>query len=346
MRHEKVLWLAAGLVIIGFALWMLFTTTAPGTPNPLTIDSFGLRTMKQLGYPELAIAPANNVTQSAAIFLLPDNAAQGPENWYLMRLHFQLDLAENTESGLAYVSAFTNERSAAQIEFEVFKVGDLFLIRWNTLDVIEGNKDYFTLSPSIEVFFNNYLQTTGVLPGTNTLSVSTETYGGIRLKRLTVFDDTGIEYTPLAPPELSIQLTLPKQQLIVGDTFLMEFDLKNRGDYPAKGVTIGVIYPKEAFRIRNQKSWRFPVVEKEAQGEFTLEALQPGRHQIIISTSSDSGGQPATVLEADIGLFRPETKRGVKMDTSPWIMLIPVGLGGLGLLLLTKNLWGRRSSQT
>jgi hypothetical protein len=345
MGHKKVLWLAARLVIAGFALWMLFITIAPRRLNPLAIDSFGLRTMQQLDYPELVVAPANNVTQLAASFTLPDNATQGPKSWYLLRLHFRLDLAEDTESGVAYVSASTNEQTAAQIAFEVYKVGDVPLVHWNMLDLIEGSRDYFTVSPSIEVLFHNYLRTAGVLPGTNTLSVKTETYGGVRLERLTVFDDTGIEYTPLAPPRLSMQVTLPEQQLIVGDILRLEFHLENRGDHPAKGVTVGVIYPKEAFGIRDQESWRFPVVEKEAQGEFVLEALQSGRHQIIVSTASDSGGQPATILAADIGLSRPDSQRQVKTDTSPWIMPISVGLGGLGLLLLTKNQWRRRSNR-
>ncbi|MDE3090453.1 MAG: hypothetical protein KGJ80_13810 [Chloroflexota bacterium] len=274
-------------------------------------------------------------------YYLPRGATQGPDSWYLLRLHFRLELAENSAPGLVYVSVSTNDRTAAQVKFQLYRVGGL-IIHWDTVDLLEGEEHFFTLSPSIEVFFSNYLQTAGVLPGLNTLTVSLEAYDGAKVNRLVVFDDSGIEYTPLGPPKLTMQVILPDKPVIVGDVFRIGFELGNRGGYPAKGVTVQAAYPQDAIRIRDIERWHFPTVEKETKGEFVLESLQSGHYEITLFVTSESGGRPAAAIEANIGEIRSDQKEPVATGVPLWMPLLSMLLAGISILLLTKSFWIRK----
>ena len=329
-------------VLLGLALWVVLAVISSTPGKLVTINSYGRWSLQQLGSSKTTLS--GNGTRVVAAYLLPRDAAQGPDGWYQLWFHFQIELDRDSGPGMIYVSASTNDRTAAQIQFETIRMDDLLLTHWNTLDLIQGEKDYFTASPTIEVYFNNYLQDQGVIPGENTLSISLESNGDAKVKDLIVFEDSGIEYTPLGPPRLKMQVSLPNRRAAVGDVFIIGFTLANSGGYPAKAVTVRAIYPQAAMRMQSEESKHFEAIDAEAKGEFSLEALQAGDFEIILLTNGDSGGRLATKIGVEIDPTRSVQATNGGTDWFSWPFVFSVFLAIVSVLFLTGDLWSRRSA--
>lgn len=101
--------------------------------RPVTINSFGLWTLKRLGYgpiefpvsgplrfPEIPGYERRGVSRR---YLLPNAARQWPRTWYLIHVHFRIVFSPESNSGRAYVGASTGApsalRASAQIIFKV-----------------------------------------------------------------------------------------------------------------------------------------------------------------------------------------------------------------------------------
>lgn len=168
--------------------------------QPLTeIDSVGVWTLPDLGYADLTL-PIQSEKESVSVrYRLPENAAQGPDAWYMIHLHFIIEFSEASKKGSAYVSALTNDYACALIEFRTARQDGSLVIGWQTANVFGPQRDTAT-SPTIEIQFDNYLQVFGVQPGNNILTFEVEQYGGARVKSFHVLDDTAIKVTREAPP--------------------------------------------------------------------------------------------------------------------------------------------------
>jgi hypothetical protein len=208
---------------------------------------------------------------AAATYLLPGRAAQGPNAWYVLHLHFRLRLAGDTPPGRIYLVADTNDRTAAQIRFNVQRAGDGVFTHWDTLGLLGGRRDFFTASRVIEGFFYNYLQTQGVRSGSNTLRMSVQDYDGAKFDRVSILDDSGIELTLASPPQLSLEPIVPRRPVRVGDIFDIGFRVTNRGGHPANGVVEQAKCPTDAIRVIGKEHRSFGDVHSGAAGRFTFE---------------------------------------------------------------------------
>lgn len=99
----------------------------------VTIDSFGIWTFNRLGYPETTFTPTSTDPRALATYIMPSWAAQGPDQWFLMRLHFDLEIAEDSEPGTVVLSGYTSGHAAAQIHFRVMPFGESMMIDWTLL---------------------------------------------------------------------------------------------------------------------------------------------------------------------------------------------------------------------
>lgn len=170
--------------------------------GPRMIDSLGLWSLEKLGYSGLIFPreePEEPIEAISIEYILPENAAQGPESWYVIYLHFSIEFSDESDDGSVYVSASTNGRTAAQVKFMTEKQQDDSLtIGWITgsENLIKGDVKHSTFSLSIEdIHFANYLQTSGVKPGLNVLTFKLEQYDGAKVKGLRIFGDSGIALT-------------------------------------------------------------------------------------------------------------------------------------------------------
>jgi len=92
--------------------------------GPVLIDSFGTWTLDDLGFGEVAVPADQQVARVSVEYQLPSDAAQGPENWYIIHLHTQVEVAADSRDGLAIISVLHNGWASAQIQVISKRVGD------------------------------------------------------------------------------------------------------------------------------------------------------------------------------------------------------------------------------
>jgi hypothetical protein len=190
-----------GVVVAGCAIG------AATDPSKTAIEGPSTWSLQALGYSDLDF-PCERSRESISVeFMLPEDAAQGPEKWYILQLHFSIQFGEESKVadpssyGRTYVSAGTNGYTCAQIKFINEEQDGEIVIKWGTgSENLLGPSTDSTTSLEVEdVQFANYLRTLGVLPGKNVLTVTLEQYDGAKVESLTIFADSGIECT-LQPP--------------------------------------------------------------------------------------------------------------------------------------------------
>jgi hypothetical protein len=329
----------AAVLMAALALGALFTPCPASGDEPVLIDSFGVWTLRQLGATDMLFPVDGDFQAPLVSYRLPSGASQGPDTWYMIHLHFQIEFAEDSaDGGSAYVSASTNAYACAQIEFKTARANDALTVTWSSAGLLNETEE-ISSSPLIEVPFSNYLQTSGVRPGCNILTLQLEQYEGAKVKSLRVFDDSGIEYTPLAPPGLELGLTLPEDRvgLRVGDTFSIKYELANHGGPPVTDVSVGAIYPEEAFEVVDENPQHFSSIDGKSTGSFTFKAIAEGTYRIVIGAES-TGSQPIGEIQAVVGpLASPATPWAT---AAPWIVV--AALVSAVMVMLARRLIARR----
>jgi len=294
MTPAKIALLAAGL-----ALLLVTTGSAAADEDLVLVDSFGVWTLEKLGYGDLTLPVDGETAEVSIRYALAPGAAQGPDGWYLIRLHLNIEVADNSGQGSAIVSALTNDRASAQIRFDVDGEGESFSMTWDSVDLLNGYIEEATASHDVEVRFSNYLPFAGVGPGQNVLTFKLEQFRDIRISSIRVLDDSGIEYTPLSPPKLELNPTLPDNRVKLGDVFEIGYELKNVGDRPANDVAVGVIYPREGFTLIGDTPHSFPSITGSVAGAFTMQAIGEGTFEIVLGAESPSS-RPVAQIQATV----------------------------------------------
>lgn len=153
----------------------------------------------------------------------------------------------------------------------------------------------------MEVVFDNFLQAGGVVPGVNTLSAGVEASEEVRVRRVTVFEDSGVEATRRSPPQVSLEVAEPELRLQAGDVSPLRFTVTNRGGYPVKVSVVNAVVAGDSVQVRGEDSWRFPTVESAAEGVLYVEALRPGPFEVTVSVSGATGGHEKVSVRGQVG---------------------------------------------
>jgi hypothetical protein len=122
----------------------------------------------------------------------------------------------------------------------------------------------------------------------------------VRVERLYVFPDSGIERTRLGPAKIRLEPLLPSGDVRVGEEFELGFRVRNVGGRPARGVVVGVDLPPGALGAVGSGVSRFPRVNRVAVGSFRLRALEQGRFRIALAARSNSN-RPVAVIDVPVG---------------------------------------------
>jgi hypothetical protein len=293
----------------------------PASGQSVLLDSPGVWTLRDLGYPG-TVAPAGGettlYTDPAAPphrvygpikYVLPGGSAQGPDIWYIIHFHFEIEFEEDTQDGTAEVSAMLNFSTsapfgtAALIEFNPVMRDGALVVDWNSLGLTDGWQKGTAESRRAEIWFSNYLPNDGVVPGQNSLLFAVKEYEGARVAALHVFDDTSIEVTPLSPPQLSVDVTEGWDPPAKGgDTFEVPYTVTNLGGWPAKEVVTEASYPEELLRLLGDRSVTTPLLDgrEGVSGTFKFQALSPGEYDITLKVRGGTGGAYETTVTATI----------------------------------------------
>lgn len=160
-------------------------------------------TLSKLGYPDLTLSGGEEADTPSVEYLLPEDATQGPDTWYIIHFHFLIEFDEATGGGFCWVSARVNDRTGASVEFETLTVNDSPFIR-------VGSQS--STSTRMEVHYYNYISSMGVKPGKNVMTFKFKEAQGTKVKSLLVFSDTGIESTTVPPSKYYEEQKLSQEE--------------------------------------------------------------------------------------------------------------------------------------
>ncbi|HYN93756.1 MAG TPA: hypothetical protein VES42_07885, partial [Pilimelia sp.] len=213
---------------------------------------------------------------------LPAGATQGPSTWYVIRLHARVSLAAGS-TGTAVVSAATNDRTAAQIQFVPVAAGGM---EWNAVSAAEPARRVRTATRSADVRFSNFLQKTGVRGGANTLTFGLETFDGGRVDRVQIFGDSCIGSTRRSPETLQVQAQINPPTVRTGADFTIRVRVRNAGSGAVGTVRLSVS-PAEGGVVPLAGTER---TTTDLVGEWVTDvrfrARSPGRHVVIVDVGT------------------------------------------------------------
>lgn len=169
------------------------------------IDRSVVMTLSELGYPDLTLVGEEQSKAPSVEYMLPVDATQGPDTWYIIHFHFLIEFDEATGGGFCSVSAKVNDRTGASVQFETLTVNDSPFIR------ISGEPTTST-STRMEVHYYNYIPLASVKPGENVMTFKFEEHQGTKVKNVLIFNDTGIESTTVPPSKYYEEQKLSQEE--------------------------------------------------------------------------------------------------------------------------------------
>jgi hypothetical protein len=222
-------------------------------------------------------------------FELPAGAAQGPERWYLVRLHYRLWFAGDSGRGFAWVTSDTNDRTAAQIEYTTSRRDGRLAVRRTTVDLTHGQRERPSRAPQDALAFTNYLQYEGVRPGGNTWTIRLEQSGDARVERLEVLGDTAIVATDRTPFPLTLTAALDDERPRAGERFAVRAILAARPGRTVRDVVVRAQSQDDGADLVGPTEHRLGQVSEQARTvRFTFLARQPGTYPIALAAASSA----------------------------------------------------------
>ena len=92
---KKVTAIVVTLILIGVVAGCGIGTVTE--PSKQVIDLPCTWSLESLGYSDLVFSCENPHEAKSVKFTLTEDAAQGPENWYIVHLHFSIKFSEESE---------------------------------------------------------------------------------------------------------------------------------------------------------------------------------------------------------------------------------------------------------
>lgn len=321
---------ALGPTLAGLALLVAQPAAGGGSA---TIDSFGIWTLRGLGYGDLVLEPDPETARAerTIYYRLPRDAAQGPGHWYVLHLHYVVELRPDATPGIINVAAATNGRFTISTIFTARKRGGRLVVTSDDLGWVEGHVRRTSTSLSQEIKFSNFLAYAGVRPGRNALTFQVTANAIPLVRSVRILRDTAIEVSPHGPADVRLALTVDRS-IRAGDTFAVNFRLRRVRGRLVDWATIQAHYPRGALRLKGNAVRRVRWgSSRPLNGTFTFEALRPGRFPLELVARAGPGSPSA----------RTSVHVGHQRDGFPyWALAIPV-LSGAAFALAWKHLLGR-----
>lgn len=267
-----------------------------------------MRSLQGLGIGPLVLVPHGQptlrrpfITRSRPLpFSLPAHAHEGGDEWFVMRLHFRLELAPDSGSGLIDVSASTDGGwSSDMIEIHVQRVGRTTRLDWSKVGLIAGAVNGHVAGRSVELADSNIMIMRGVRPGVNTMQFEVRSSENARVRRVTIYPDSGVYFTSSGPGTLQLHLSAsPGPQLRVGQTLHVRMSLRDPNPRPVRRVNLALSFDKKYFQLLNPPvptQIRVVARARPYRHTFDLRALSVGRSTINLVTQSVNASPTANV---------------------------------------------------
>jgi hypothetical protein len=300
------------------------------------IQSFGKWNLERLGYQEFVISCQNRYGAVSLPYLLPADAGQGPENWYVLDLDLQIEFGQDSLEGECEVRVYANNAICTNFNF-YSRTDD------GTLRFYQG--DSAMASPYASVTYSDYMPghhliINGVQPGRNFLSILLVKYGGIDVKSLWILNSSGVECVSVPQPgsmtAAKLQDLLPKlapaeevrardialndlevRELIAGREFsidaVSEWDLPQAPGREARvDISLDTVYqieydwPWPPLPIRESTHhdtfWVREITVVVSLDEGTVLGIMPERHPVFADPKDlpEDSRPPGYIIEPEV----------------------------------------------
>lgn len=255
-------------------------------------------------------------------FNLPADAAQGPATWYVLRLSADLSMnpSQPNQTSAGIIGA-TNGRVSHQVELERRPEG--IRLFWNGL--LGGPHHEATTKPKATIKFDNYLQTTGVKPGKNTLELRIDQRGGNLVRQVTVRPGSGI-YQASHPPE---QLGLEAPQTVEatnGEELAVPYTL-TRASNRAADTPTRINVTAQGLQIHGPSSHTLDCIGERTSRRFTLTG-DPGNYIVRVSAAGDYN-QATAIINVHIAVPASPSNKP-RLIAAALLLLAAVGVARSG----------------
>lgn len=325
--HAKALPILLATVLVALGSGAGLGDRAYAAEPTNQIKSAGQTRLSDLGFSTADVVQSPD--RGHVSFAFPPGAEQGPDNWYLLNFHFEVEIGADSD-GIALVSAATNDRSAAQVQFETHPGQS---VKYSSLSLIAGRTESTSESRVVDVRFSNYLQQQGVAPGPAQFSVSLEQIGGARISRVTLFSDTSFEATRSSPFSLSLT---PAKAInptpTSGRPFYVTFTLRVQQGRPVDSVAITAT-ASNGLEVVSPARQDIGSVGDIYQGRFQLIAKRAGEYEVGLHAQSSINRPAATVR---VRVVEDHASR-----VTPLFVAFATVLAGVVLILLAGPLRAR-----
>lgn len=291
-----------------------------GNSSQFRLSDFGYQTSTYTG----------DGTHTVASITLPKGARQGPDSWFVIRLHFRIVLG-STGSGPAYFSAATNGRTAIQMKLTG---SDKAGANYSMVGLVDGRQHGELREAESELRLANYLQDQGVTGETPVeVSVTMESGPSLGIQSVTVFADSMIEKTQYGPYPLAVRVPLGEVgDIQAGQSFTLPVEVEiTRPNTRVHSVAVSVT-PEGALEVIGPRSVRLGDLSDKHKAAFRMRAERPGDYRVNIAASSDYN-DPSRVIGVHVGPAR--SRQGLR----PW-MIAALGaliVGAAGTVVLRRR---------
>jgi hypothetical protein len=298
------------------------------------LDRFDRWSLRELGGPEPAVLSPGTQRSISVQYELPKGASQGVGEWYIIHLQVRVAVAAESGNGVIYVQAKTDDHACALVEISPRRQGGGLETRWNAVGIIDGIQGGTQHGRTVSIDYRNYLQVKGVQPGLNTLTIEYQELGGAHIERVDVLPGTALERTRQSPALVNLGIPSLREEIRVGEDFVIPFKLRNDGDRSAGRMVVEVQYPHEALRLRGTPRRRFALGSgPPAVGNFDFKALAPGTHVVGVFASTRSNRPGA---ELRIRVLPAAQASGTRWS---WALVVGAAIAGAAVL---AQWWRRR----
>lgn len=260
-------------------------------------------------------------------WMLPEDAQQGPDNWYILHLKCRIVLARSSGSGQLRIGAATTSEGAAladsfacaRVDITVTRRRAGFEQRVETLGMIDGHTLRRVHGRVVVVLYSNYLQDRGVTPGGNVLYVYAHPSGELRLERVDVIPPTRVECSGVSPYALAIAVRQAPQPVMVGEPVKIRFSLEARDGCVVRNIEIHPEFDATKLALNGSNGTTLSSLTGMSSGEVTVTPLKAGTHVLRLQVTSDDNHPYALV---PLSAAQPSRDSGVGTLKIPWVFAL------------------------
>ena len=251
---------------------------------------------------------------------------------YLLRQDVLVEIAQDSGPGTVSVVGQTNGSNSTEVLIKVKRDGNGRLkARWYTYDLLAGEHSGVLGDRPARIRTENYTPFNSVVPGSNTLGFSVESFGEARLDSAKVLADSGISTTWLKPARINLSVD-PRDdgELVVGKAIGLDIRVANVGDRVARDVRVRLRPLSKKASLLGRREYRFDELTGAESGTFFVMPKREGPVKFAFSAQSANANNPGGYLNGDIS-----SGAGPTIPAPPWLLAALVS----GLAILGWRRW-------